>query len=243
MKIIHVKNYEEMSQKAAEYLIEKIRRNPAITLGLATGGTPVGLYDELVKDHQTNHTSYQDVTTFNLDEYLGLSGEDPNSYRYFMNEQLFDRIDIQKDNTHVPLGDTKDPQHQCSDYETLLKNHGGIDLQILGIGSNGHIGFNEPGTSFQSETHIVDLAPTTREANARFFNSMNEVPKQAITMGIASIMRSKEILLLISGEKKQDALAKLLQGDVSEDFPASILRNHPYVTIIADEAAIGTIVV
>jgi glucosamine-6-phosphate deaminase len=243
MKIIHVKNYEEMSQKAAEYLIEKIRRNPAITLGLATGGTPVGLYDELVKDHQTNHTSYQDVTTFNLDEYMGLSGEDPNSYRYFMNQQLFDRIDIPKANTHVPFGDTKDPKQQCSDYETLLKNHGGIDLQILGIGSNGHIGFNEPGTSFQSETHIVDLAPTTREANARFFNSLNEVPTQAITMGIASIMRSKEILLLISGEKKQDALAKLLQGEVSEDFPASILRNHPHVTIIADEAAIGTIVV
>ncbi|MEO2078223.1 MAG: glucosamine-6-phosphate deaminase [Bacillus sp. (in: firmicutes)] len=243
MKIIHVKNYEEMSQKAAEYLIEKIRRNPAITLGLATGGTPVGLYDELVKDHQTNHTSYQDVTTFNLDEYLGLSGEDPNSYRYFMNQQLFDRIDIPKANTHVPLGDTKDPQQQCRDYETLLKNHEGIDLQILGIGSNGHIGFNEPGTSFQSETHIVDLAPTTRAANARFFNSLNEVPTQAITMGIASIMRSKEILLLISGEKKQDALAKLLQGEVSEDFPASTLRNHPHVTIIADEAAIGTIVV
>ncbi|MDQ1143969.1 glucosamine-6-phosphate deaminase [Bacillus sp. SORGH_AS 510] len=243
MKIIHVKNYEEMSQKAAEYLIEKIRRNPAITLGLATGGTPVGLYDELVKDHQTNQTSYQDVTTFNLDEYMGLSGEDPNSYRYFMNQQLFNRIDIPKANTHVPLGDTKDPQQQCSDYETLLKNHGGIDLQILGIGSNGHIGFNEPGTSFQSETHIVELAPTTREANARFFNSLNEVPTQAITMGIASILRSKEILLLISGENKQDALAKLIHGEVSEDFPASVLRNHPHVTIIADEAAIGTIVV
>jgi glucosamine-6-phosphate deaminase len=239
MKIVIVKNYDEMSLKAAEILIERIRRNPKIKLGLATGGTPVGLYDQLVKDHQINYTSYQEVTTFNLDEYMGLSSEDPNSYRYFMNQHLFNYIDIQKLNTHVPIGNTEDTLKQCKDYENLLETHGGIDLQILGIGSNGHIGFNEPGTSFQSETHLVELKPSTREANARFFNTLSEVPTHAITMGIASIMRSKEILLLISGDSKKDALIQLLQEDMDESFPASILKTHPNVIIIADEAAIG----
>ncbi|MGJ9385529.1 glucosamine-6-phosphate deaminase [Salipaludibacillus sp. CF4.18] len=239
MKIIKVKNYDEMSQKAAEMFIGKIRRNPEINLGLATGGSPVGLYKQLVQDHQTNHTSYKKVKTFNLDEYIGLSGEHPNSYRYFMNEQLLNHVDLNKSNTHVPLGDTENPGQQCSHYEQLLKEHGGVDLQILGIGSNGHIGFNEPGTSFQSETHIIELTPSTREANARFFTSLEEVPTHAITMGITSIMRSKEILLLISGDSKQDALSQLLQGAINENFPASILRTHPCVTIIADEAALG----
>lgn len=243
MKILQAKNYDEMSQKAAEFLIERIRRNPDINLGLATGGTPVGLYAQLVKDHQKNHTSYQDATTFNLDEYMGLSSEDPNSYRFFMDKHLFNHIDIQKSNTHVPLGDTADPQQQCIDYENLIERHGGIDLQVLGIGSNGHIGFNEPGTSFHSETHIVELTPSTRESNARYFNSLSEVPAHAITMGIASIMRSREILLLVSGDAKRDALEQLLKGEVNESFPASILRKHTNVTIIADEAAIGKIVV
>jgi glucosamine-6-phosphate deaminase len=237
MNIVKVKDYDEMSLKAAEILTEKVRRNPSINLGLATGGTPVGLYKQLAEDHQTNHTSYQQVKTFNLDEYVGLAGDHPNSYRHFMDKQLFRHIDINRKNTYVPLGDTDDPGQQCADYENVLKQHGGVDLQILGIGCNGHIGFNEPGTSFQSETHIVELAPSTREANARFFNSLEEVPTHAITMGIASILRSKEILLLISGEKKRNALYQLLQGEVSENFPASILRTHPCVTIIADEAA------
>lgn len=241
MNIIKVKNYEEMSRKAAEMIIEKVRRTPSTNLGLATGGTPVGLYDQLVQDHQRNGTSYKRVQTFNLDEYIGLSYNNPNSYRYFMNEQLFNHIDICPGNTHVPLGNTKDPQQECADYEALLKKHGGVDLQILGIGSNGHIGFNEPGTSFQSETHIIELTESTREANARFFKSMDEVPTHAITMGIASIMRSKEILLLISGEKKSDALTQLLQGEITENFPASILKTHPCVTIIADKAALGKV--
>lgn len=243
MKIIRVKDYTEMSIKAAEFMIEKIRRSPKLNLGLATGGTPVGLYEHLVKDHKENNTSYHNVKTFNLDEYIGLSGEDPNSYRYFMDQHLFNHIDIQKSNTYVPLGNSKNPQQFCVDYEKLLTIHGGVDLQILGIGSNGHIGFNEPGTSFLSETHIVELAASTREANARFFSSLDEVPTHAITMGIASIMRSKEILLLISGDSKRDALVQLLQGEVNENFPASILRTHPCVTIIADMAAIGKIAV
>ena len=243
MNIIKVKNYEEMSAKAAAYLIEKIRSNPAIKLGLATGGTPVGLYAELINDHQQNGTSYQDVTTFNLDEYIGLLPNDPQSYRYFMDHKLFNHIDIKKDQTHVPSGTASDTKQECLRYEELLKSHGGIDLQVLGIGGNGHIGFNEPGTPFDTETHVIELADSTREANARYFDSIDEVPAQAITMGIATIMRSKEILLLVSGEEKSGALLQLLQGKVNENIPASILNTHPCVTIIADEAALGKIAV
>ncbi|WHY78809.1 glucosamine-6-phosphate deaminase [Neobacillus sp. WH10] len=239
MKIIEVKDYTEMSQKAAEYIIEKVCQNPKINLGLATGGTPVGTYKNLIEDHEKNGTSYQNVTTFNLDEYIGLSGENKNSYRYFMDEKLFNHIDINKNNTNIPRGDCKDIEEECLRYESLLANYGGIDLQILGIGSNGHIGFNEPGTTFTSQTHVIKLAPSTINANARFFKSIEEVPTKAITMGISTIMKSKEILLLVSGENKKEAIGKLLTGKVSESFPASVLKNHPCVTIIADKAAIS----
>jgi glucosamine-6-phosphate deaminase len=239
MKIIEVKNYQEMSVIAAKYIIEKVQANPNLHLGLATGGTPVGIYSNLIEDHQKNGTSYSRVTTFNLDEYVGLTGENPNSYRYYMDDHLFNHLDIQKANTYVPRGNAADIHKECVDYEELMENHGGVDLQILGIGSNGHIGFNEPGTSFNSKTHIVNLAPSTREANARFFNSLEEVPTEAITMGISTIMKSKEILLLISGESKGEALQKLLTGGVDESFPASVLKNHPCVTIIADKEAIA----
>jgi glucosamine-6-phosphate deaminase len=238
MKLIEAKDYQEMSAIAAKYIIEKVRANPSIHLGLATGGTPVGIYANLIADYQKNGTSYRKITTFNLDEYVGLSGENPNSYRYYMDNQLFNHIDIEKAKTNVPHGDVTDIQRECADYEKLMENLGGIDLQILGIGSNGHIGFNEPGTSFDSKTHIVKLAPSTLEANARYFNNLEEVPTEAVTMGIATIMKSKEILLLISGESKKDALFKLLNGEVDESFPASVLKNHPCVTIIADEAAL-----
>lgn len=234
MKIIKVENYSQLSKKAAELVIEKVRRKPKTVLGLATGGTPVGLYEILIKDYQNNHTSYRKVTTFNLDEYIGLSGDNPNSYRYFIDKHLLNHIDILKANTFVPLGNAKDPLKQCQGYEKLLKKHDGIDLQILGIGANGHIGFNEPGTSFQSETHVIELTSSTREANARFFKNIDEVPTHAITMGIASIMRGKEIVLLISGEAKSEAFLRLLNEEVNEDFPASILKTHPCVTIITD---------
>jgi glucosamine-6-phosphate deaminase len=239
MKIIEVKNYQEMSAIAAKYIIEKVQANPNLHLGLATGGTPVGIYSNLIEDHRKNGTSYSQVTTFNLDEYVGLTGENPNSYRYYMDDHLFNHLDFQKANTYVPRGNAANIQKECVDYEELMENHGGVDLQILGIGSNGHIGFNEPGTSFNSKTHIVNLAPSTREANARFFNSLEEVPTEAITMGISTIMKSKEILLLISGKSKSKALHKLLTGSIDEGFPASVLKNHPRVTIIADEAAIA----
>jgi glucosamine-6-phosphate deaminase len=238
MKLIEVKDYNDMSQKAAQMIIEKIRQNPSMNLGLATGGTPVGTYQSLIKDHQQYGTSYQNITTFNLDEYIGLTGDNPNSYRYFMNDKLFDHIDIDKNNTHIPNGNVNDMAAECARYENLIADHGGIDLQILGIGGNGHIGFNEPGTSFDSTTHIVQLAASTIEANARFFEQIEDVPTQAITMGIASIMRSKEILLLISGENKRAALDQLLNGDITEQFPASVLKKHPNVTIIADKAAL-----
>ncbi|KOP71241.1 glucosamine-6-phosphate deaminase [Cytobacillus solani] len=238
MKIIRVKDYEALSKRAASYLIEKVRNKPNMILGLATGGTSEGTYQYLIKDYKGNQTSYRDVTTFNLDEYIGLDGNNENSYRFFMDTHLFNHLDIEKTKTHVPRGNVKDPLKECDTYELLIKERGGIDLQLLGIGGNGHIGFNEPGSSFQSRTRIVELADSTRRDNARFFEQLEDVPTHAITMGIATIMESKEILLIASGEGKREAMRRLLQGDVSEDFPASILKKHSHVTIIADEAAL-----
>ena len=240
MKIIEATDYQDMSKIAADYIIQKVNQSPKIKLGLATGGTPMGIYSNLIADHQKNGTSYQSVMTFNLDEYVGLSGENSNSYRYYMNDNFFNHIDINKNNTFVPRGTIDDVLKECEAYEKLVAEHNGIDLQILGIGANGHIGFNEPGTPFDTETHVVQLTPSTRQANARYFNSLEEVPTKAITMGIATIMKSKEILLLVSGEQKKDALRRLLTEDsIDERFPASVLKNHPYVTIIADKAAIA----
>lgn len=241
MKLIEVKDYHEMSQVAADYLLSKVKTSDKLTLGLATGGTPQGLYEALINDHNQNRTSYQHVSSFNLDEYIGLSGKHPNSYYHYMNDHLFKHIDIDSENTHIPSGKAVDLQKECEAYDEKIRLHGGIDLQILGIGSNGHIGFNEPGTSFESNTHIVELAESTREANARYFNSIDEVPAQAITMGISSIMKSKEILLLVSGEAKQVAMKKLVEGEISENFPASILNRHEHVTVIADQEALAMV--
>ncbi|MED4023488.1 glucosamine-6-phosphate deaminase [Priestia aryabhattai] len=241
MNIIQVKNYSEMSAKAADMLISKLHEKPNMNLGLATGGTPKGLYDRLIQDHKEHGTSYKHVTSFNLDEYVGMKPQDPNSYHYYMADALFNHIDIDVSNTHVPNGLAETPEEECRRYDEMIQNHGGIDLQILGIGQNGHIGFNEPGTSFNSPTHIVTLEESTRKANARYFNSLDEVPTQAITMGIESIMKSKEILLLISGEAKAEAMYQLLNGEITEDFPASILKKHHCVTIIADQEALAKV--
>ncbi|NQD65020.1 glucosamine-6-phosphate deaminase, partial [Bacillus haikouensis] len=216
MKIIEVSDYKQMSVKAAQHLIGKVRSADSVTLGLATGGTPKGLYGELIEDHHVNGTSYKCVNSFNLDEYIGLSKEDPNSYFQYMCTNLFSHIDISLENTHIPSGMAVNLQEECNRYENLIEQAGGIDLQVLGIGENGHIGFNEPGTSFQSGTHLVDLADSTREANARYFSSIDEVPSQAITMGISTIMKSREILLLVSGSSKQEAMKKLLENEVTE---------------------------
>jgi glucosamine-6-phosphate deaminase len=243
MELIKVRDYNEMSQKAAEILIGKVKDSEKITLGLATGGTPKGLYEKMIADYQKNGTSYKHVTTFNLDEYAGLSGDDPNSYHYYMNDSLFKHIDILKLNTHLPKGVSHNLENECAEYDKMIKKIGGIDLQVLGIGQNGHIGFNEPGTSFETYTHVVKLAESTRQANARYFDTINDVPTNAITMGIASIMKSKEILLLVSGEVKAEALDKLLNGEITEEFPASILQKHPHVTIIADQKALSSVLI
>ncbi|WP_436373591.1 glucosamine-6-phosphate deaminase [Cytobacillus sp. BC1816] len=241
MKIIRTADYNHMSQKAAQLMIEKIRQQPGMTLGLATGSTPKGVYAELIKDHQKNGTSYEKITTINLDEYIGLLPSDPNSYRHFMNSELFDHLDIRLEHTHLPNGAAEDMPQESERYEQLIKDLANIDLQLLGIGRNGHIGFNEPGTSFHSRTHIVDLAESTRKANARFFNSIEDVPAQAITMGIASILDSREILLLASGSAKAEAIRQLVYGEPDEQFPASALKLHENVTIIADEEALSLV--
>ncbi|WP_077328066.1 glucosamine-6-phosphate deaminase [Virgibacillus siamensis] len=239
MEIVKLKGYEEMSQKSSELVIKTIQEIDNPVLGLATGSTPEGMYGELIKAYRKNNVSFQNVTTFNLDEYVGLSGEDSNSYRYYMNEKLFHAVDIPIEHAHVPNGDTKTPEKECAEYEKLIRDVGYADLQILGIGLNGHIGFNEPGTSFDSKTHTIELDESTRQANARFFNSLEEVPTQAITMGIDTIMKSNKILLLVSGEKKAEAVQKLVQGEITEEFPASILQQHTNVVIIGDEAALS----
>ncbi|GLB59818.1 glucosamine-6-phosphate deaminase [Cytobacillus sp. NCCP-133] len=241
MNIIPAADYQDMSHKAAHLMIEKIRSNPDMTLGLATGSTPKGVYDELIKDHMENGTSYKRITTVNLDEYIGLPPFDPNSYRYFMNSGLFNHLDIQQVNTHLPKGDADDINQECQRYEQLIKDLVDIDLQLLGIGQNGHIGFNEPGTPFTSRTHVVKLEESTRKANARFFESMDKVPTHAITMGIASILDSREILLLASGSAKAEAITQLVHGEANEQFPASALKVHSNVTIIADEAALSLV--
>ncbi|ENH97717.1 glucosamine-6-phosphate deaminase [Gracilibacillus halophilus YIM-C55.5] len=238
MNIIQATNYQDMSNQTAELIIDTVRNNDYVTLGLATGGTPKGTYQQLVKDHQLNQTSYQHVTTFNLDEYVGMRPTDPNSYRYYMDQYFFDEVDIPEQNIHIPNGMAEDLPRECARYEKQIDDTNGIDLQILGIGKNGHIGFNEPGTAFESTTHVVELAHSTRKANARFFNHLDDVPTHAITMGIATIMKSKQILLLASGEDKAEAIRKLIHEEVDEHMPASVLRHHSNVTIIADQNAL-----
>ncbi|AXI10538.1 glucosamine-6-phosphate deaminase [Oceanobacillus sp. 143] len=241
MELIKVKDYDAMSEEACAFLVERINRIENPVLGLATGSTPEGLYKRIIEKYNQNEVSFKKVKSFNLDEYVGLEKEDPNSYYYFMKDKLFDHVDISLDNVRVPNGVAADLKQECEAHEAGIKAAGGIDVQLLGIGANGHIGFNEPGTPFTSKTQVVDLEQSTIEANARFFNSIEEVPTQAISMGIETIMNSNEILLLVSGENKADALAKLINGEVTEDVPASVLQNHANVTIIADEAALSVV--
>lgn len=226
---------EEINKLVSEEIIELINKNNHCILGLATGSTPIGVYDLLVKAYNDKRVSFKDVTSFNLDEYVGLEETHNQSYRYFMNSHLFDHVDINIDNTHIPSN--KDDSNNYKIYDEKIKNAGGIDIQILGIGSNGHIAFNEPGTPFNSKTHIVALKESTINDNARFFNSKDEVPKEAITMGLDSIMQAKRIVLIAYGKNKQDAIYKMMALDANEDLPASILQNHPNVTIYCDEEA------
>lgn len=234
MKVYVCETYEDLSKKAFNEVKKTLDENPSAILGLATGSSPEGLYKEMVSDHQKNGTSYKDVKSYNLDEYVGIDENDPQSYHTFMNEHLFNDIDIDKKNIHVPSGST---QADADAYEKELSQIT-IDLQVLGIGCNGHIGFNEPGTSFDELTHIVDLTENTRQANSRFFdNDINKVPKQAMSMGIGSIMRSKKIIVLASGANKANAVKAMVEGPVTENVPASILQRHDNVVVIVDKEA------
>ncbi|PTM57626.1 glucosamine-6-phosphate deaminase [Desmospora activa DSM 45169] len=237
MRVIQVPNAQEMNRWAAAHIIQLVQTQPPSVLGFATGSTPEGIYRELVADHRQNGTSYKEVVTFNLDEYVGLKRDHPNSYHTYMQTRLFDHLDCVSHRTHIPAGDATDLAAECHRYEQQISRYGGIDLQLLGIGRNGHIGFNEPGTSFDSRTHVVKLTESTRNANAHFFQRKEEIPTHAITMGIASILSSRQILLLAAGHTKAEAIARLIEGPVDADFPASALKQHSDVTVLADESA------
>ena len=231
---------EEINQIVSKEIIDLINKNNNCVLGLATGSTPEGVYKLLVEAYNKKEVSFKNVKSYNLDEYVGLEETHNQSYRYFMNSHLFNHIDIKLENTHIPSN--KDDENNLEIYDQKIKEAGGIDIQILGIGSNGHIAFNEPGTSFNSNTHIVTLKESTISDNSRFFNSIDEVPKQAITMGLNSIMQAKRIILIAFGKNKQDAIYKMMALDPSEELPASILQNHPNVTIYCDEDAASLLV-
>lgn len=237
MRVIIRKTYEEISLAAANLVKARIKKKPELILGLATGSTPIKFYQELIRMYQEEKLRFVFVKSFNLDEYYGLSSDHPQSYRCFMNTRFFDHIDIDKANTHIPDGRTKDPEEFSAWYEEQIRGVGGIDLQLLGIGSDGHIGFNEPGSSFSSRTRLVALDAQTVSDNARFFERKGEVPLSAITMGIGTILEAKELILLASGERKADVVAAAIEGPLSSMVPASALQLHPRVTLFLDEAA------
>ncbi len=241
MKIVIVKDYSEMSIKGAELIAETVKNKPNAVLGLATGSTPEGLYNELIRMNKEEGLDFSKITTVNLDEYYGLSGDHPQSYRYFMNDKLFNHINIDKNNTYVPNGSAEDIQAECKNYDENIQNLGGIDLQLLGIGGNGHIAFNEPEEELNFGTHLTDLTSSTIEANSRFFDSIDEVPKKAVTMGIGSIMKAKKIVLLASGKGKAEAIKELISGKITTDSPATILQVHHDVTLFVDEEAASLI--
>ncbi len=224
--------YAEMSKAAAKIIADEIRAKPDCVLGLATGSSPIGTYDELARMHREEGLSFARCTTVNLDEYRGLAGTHPQSYRYFMNEHLFSRVDMRLDHTFVPNGTAPDPAAECAAYDARLESLGGSDIQLLGIGPDGHIGFNEPADVFTKATHLVDLAPSTIEANARFFDSAADVPRQALTMGMGGIMGAKKILLVASGAAKKAVLDAAMTGPITPRLPASLLQLHKDVTVL-----------
>ena len=241
MKIYETENYEEMSRKAANILSAQVILKPDCVLGLATGSTPVGTYRQLSAWNQKGDFSFKDVRTVNLDEYLGLPPTHDQSYRYFMQENLFDKIDIPFEHTHVPDGMAADPEQECRRYDELVRSLGYADLQLLGLGRNGHIGFNEPGDCFRKETHVVELTQNTIEANARFFENEAAVPKKAITMGIGCIMAARRVLLVASGANKAEAVYRTVCGPITPQCPASILQLHNDVVIVGDEEALSMV--
>lgn len=239
MRIYREKDSDAMSRRAANLISAEVIRRPNCVLGLATGSTPIGTYKQLTAWNQKGDLSFREVRTVNLDEYKGLAGTHDQSYRYFMQTNLFDHIDIIQENTNVPDGLAADPEAECARYDELVKSLGYADLQLLGLGRNGHIGFNEPCDRFIKETHVVDLTESTIEANARFFASADDVPKQALTMGIGCIMAARRVLLIASGTDKADALYNAVCGPITPQCPASILQLHSDVVIVGDEAALS----
>ncbi|MBQ2914575.1 MAG: glucosamine-6-phosphate deaminase [Clostridia bacterium] len=236
MKVIVVENYQQIGQLGAQIIAGVIKNNPNAVLGLATGTSPIGIYQNLVEMCQKGEISFANVKTVNLDEYVGLDGTHPQSYRYFMNDNLFNHVDIDKANTFVPNGVAENLQEECTRYTTLV-NNSVQDIQLLGIGSNGHIAFNEPGTPFESTTHMVNLTENTIKDNSRLFDDISQVPTKALTMGIANIMNAKHILIVANGKNKAQAVYNMVKGQVNTTCPASVLQNHPDVTVIVDKDA------
>lgn len=239
IRIYRVDSYDEMSRRAANIVSAQVIMKPDCVLGLATGSTPQGLYRLLAERCRAGDLDFAEVCTVNLDEYQGLSPEDGQSYRRYMRENLFEHVNLRPENTHLPDGLAADAAAECARYNAVIAGLGGIDLQLLGVGNNGHIGFNEPGAAFENETHLVALTESTVQANARFFKSPDEVPKHAYTMGIGSIMRARRILLVASGADKADALYRALHGPITPVLPASVLQLHGDVAVVADRAALA----
>lgn len=235
MKFITVDSYEKLSRDAANIISAQVIMKPDCVLGLATGSSPVGTYRQLIKWYEKGDLDFSETVSVNLDEYVGLTGDHPQSYRRFMQENFFDHINIKPENTFVPNGVADDLNKECEEYDAHIKKLGGIDLQLLGIGVDGHIGFNEPSDVFDKNTHVVDLHDSTIKANSRFFESENDVPKQAVSMGMVSIMQAKKILLIANGPQKKDILKKAFEGPITPTLPASLLQLHPDVTVIYSE--------
>ncbi len=239
MRIICAKDYKKMSEMAADIIGAQVLLKPDAVIGLATGSTPIGTYEELVRRYEAGRLDFSKIKTVNLDEYRGLTRDNDQSYYYFMHSHLFDHININKNNTKVPDGMEPDALKAGQDYENIIKNYGGIDLQLLGLGNNGHIGFNEPGDEFIDKTHVVDLTESTIEANKRFFASIDDVPKQAYTMGIGSIMRAKRVLMVVNGKGKAEIVKEAFFGPITPKVPASILQLHNDFILIGDVEALS----
>ena len=235
MEIKPISSYSKMSKLAAKMVAEQIINKPNTVLGLATGSTPLGMYRELVKLYKKGKLNFSKVTTFNLDEYLGISPDHPQSYHYYMYENFFNHVNIEEENIHIPKGDTKDSIQECLNYEREIEKVGGINLQILGIGVNGHVGFNEPDINLETKTHVIQLSDNTITANSRFFKNLDKVPRKAITMGMATIMKSKKIILMAWGAEKKKPILKVISGHIATEVPASLLQVHNDVILIVDK--------
>lgn len=239
MRVYCAADYYHVSRVAANIISAQVIMKPDCVLGLATGSTPIGTYEQLIRWYEKGDLDFSQVHSINLDEYRGLSSENDQSYRYFMNKHLFDSINIDKKNTFVPNGMEEDREKACREYDEIIRSQGGIDMQILGLGHNGHIGFNEPGSAFGKETHCVKLTESTISANARFFASIDDVPREAYTMGIKSIMQAKKIVVIVSGESKEEIVKRAFTGPITPEVPASVLQLHNDVILVGDEAALS----